>query len=143
MAAASTSEIFPCTVEEFYKIITDYERYHEFLDEVKSCKILEKQGDKWLVEYQVNVIKTFKYNLWMDHSKPQQVSWTFAGGDLFKESKGSWILTDEAGKTRAQYSVEAKFSLFVPGPLTKGLISANLPNMMSAYTRRVRELYGK
>jgi coenzyme Q-binding protein COQ10 len=143
MASASTSEIFNCSVEEFYKIITDYDRYPEFLDEVKNCKVVEKQGDKWLVEYQINVIKSFKYSLWMDHSKPNQVSWTFAGGDLFKESKGSWVLENEAGKTRALYTVEAKFSMFVPGPLTKGLIAANLPNMMSAYTRRVKELYGK
>ncbi len=143
MASASTSEIFSCTVPEFYKIITDYDKYSEFLDEVKACKVIEKQGDKWLVEYQVSVIKSFKYNLWMDHSKPNQISWTFAGGDLFKESKGSWVLADEAGKTRAQYTVEAKFSMFIPGPITKGLIAANLPNMISAYTRRVKELYGK
>lgn len=143
MAAANATEVFNCSVEEFYKIVTDYENYPKFLDEVKACRVIERKDNKVLVEYTINVIKNFSYSLWMDHSKPNEVHWTLGKGDLFKESKGHWILKDEAGKTRADYAIEAKFSLFVPGPITKALISVNLPNMMSAFKKRVTELYGK
>ena len=70
------------------------------------------------------------------------VSWEFAGGDLFKMSNGFWKLEEEAGKTRATYSVEAKFNVFVPGPVAKALVSVNLPAMMSSYHKRVSEFYG-
>src|SRR6516225_8782214 len=101
MAKASTTELFPCTCEQFYKIITDYEKYPEFLSEVKSCKVLKTEGNKKLVEYKVSVIKSFTYNLWMTETVPTSVTWEFASGDIFKTSKGFWKLKDEAGKCRA------------------------------------------
>lgn len=142
MAKASTTEVFNCTPEQFFKIIADYEKYHEFLAEVKQCKVLKVEGSRKLVEYHVSVVKTFKYTLWMTESPPHSIVWEFAAGDVFKTSVGSWKLENEAGKTRATYSVEATFGMFVPGPLANALVSVNLPNMMSAYHKRVKQIYG-
>jgi ribosome-associated toxin RatA of RatAB toxin-antitoxin module len=130
-------------VGEFYRIVSDYEKYPEFLSEVKSCKVLKSEGSKKLVEYKVSVIKTFTYQLWMTEKEPDSITWTFAGGDVFKTSDGSWKLTDQAGKCHAIYAVEATFGLFVPGPIAKTLLSVNLPSMMSSYHKRVKDLYGK
>lgn len=143
MAEAQTTELFNCTVDELYKIVSDYEKYPEFLAEVRECKVLKTDGNKKLVEFTVSVIKDFKYRLWMTEEAPSKVSWVFESGDIFKVSNGSWVLKDEAGKTRATYMVEAKFNLFVPGPIAKALVSVNLPNMISSYHKRVKELYGK
>ena len=143
MAGASTTEVFNCTTEEFFKIISDYEQYPEFLAEVKGCEVVKEESGKKLVEYRVNVVKDFKYKLWMTEEAPKKISWSFDSGDLFKMSTGSWELEDEAGKTRATYTVEAKFNMFVPGPIAKALVSVNLPNMVSSYHKRVKELYGK
>jgi coenzyme Q-binding protein COQ10 len=143
MAGTTHTEVFNCSVPEFYKIVSDYERYPEFLSEVKECRVLKSEGGKKLVEYKVAVIKKFTYTLWMKETEPNQIAWDFAGGDLFKTSIGSWKLADEAGKTRATYSVEASFAVFVPGMIAKTLLTVNLPSMMSAYHKRVKELYGK
>lgn len=143
MSSANHAEVFNCKPEEFYKIVADYEKYPEFLSEVKGCKVLKSEPGKKLVEFQVNLIKSFKYNLWMHEEAPHTIRWDFEGGDLFKASSGSWKLQDEAGKTRATYSIDAQFKTFVPGPIAKALIQVNLPNMMSAYHKRVSELYGR
>jgi coenzyme Q-binding protein COQ10 len=143
MAGAQTSEIFPCTPEQFYKIVADYENYNQFLSEVKSCKVLKTESHRKLVEYSVQLVKNFKYTLWMTETPNQEITWEFAGGDIFKTSTGYWKLADEGGKTRASYGVEATFNLFVPGPIAKALVSVNLPNMMAAYHKRVSELYGR
>lgn len=143
MAKASTTEVFNCTVEEFYKIISDYEKYPEFLQEVKQIKILKNEGNRKLVEYSVSVIKSFKYTMWMTESAPNSISWEFAGGDVFKTSIGSWKLDNEAGKCRATYTVEASFSMFVPSPIANALVSVNLPGMISAYHKRVAQIYRK
>ncbi len=142
MAEAHATEVFNCTNQEFFKIISDYEKYPEFLSEVSACKVLESQNNRKLVEYSINLIKTFKYSLWMTETEPN-INWEFAGGDMFKTSSGSWVLKEEAGKTRATYTVEATFKTFVPGPIAKGLISVNLPNMMSSYHKRVKSQYGR
>lgn len=143
MPGASHTEVFNCTPSEFFKIIADYERYPEFLSEVKGMRVLKTDGNKKLVEYKVSVIKSFTYQMWMTEKPTEVLSWEFAGGDVFKTSSGSWKLTDEAGKTRATYTVEATFSLFVPGPIAKTLLTVNLPTMMSAYHKRIKEVYGK
>lgn len=142
MAGAQTSEVFNCTPEQFYKIVADYESYPQFLSEVKACKVLKTEGHRKLVEYSVQVVKNFKYSLWMTETPDSEITWEFAGGDIFKTSSGSWKLTDEGGKCRAQYAVEATFNLFVPGPIAKALVNVNLPNMIAAYHKRVSELYG-
>jgi ribosome-associated toxin RatA of RatAB toxin-antitoxin module len=142
MAAASTSEIFPCTNEQFFNIIADYEKYPEFLSEVKKCKVLKTEGNKKLVEFHVSVIKTFSYRMWMTETAPRSITWTLDGGDLFKTSSGSWKLQDLNGKTKAEYAVDATFKVFVPGPVAKALVNVNLPNMMKAYQERVKSKYG-
>lgn len=143
MAGVQASELFNCTMNELYSIITDYSKYPEFLAEVKSCKVIESRANQKLVEYNVSMIKSFSYRLWMTENAPHQVTWVLDSGDLFKVSTGSWDLKDEAGKCRASYSVDAKFKVFVPGPISKALVNVNLPNMMSSYHKRVKALYGK
>jgi coenzyme Q-binding protein COQ10 len=143
MPGTQHTEVFNCTPPEFYKILVDYERYPEFLNEVKECRVVKADGPKKLVEFKVSVIKSFSYSLWMKENEPTAVTWDFASGDIFKTQTGSWKLEEEAGKTRALYAVDATFSMFVPGPIAKTLLTVNLPNMMSAYHKRVKELYGK
>ncbi len=143
MPGANHTEIFACSVEQLYDVIADYERYPEFLSEVKECKILKTEGDKKIVEYHISLIKTFKYSLAMKEQRPNLITWEFVGGEIFKSSSGSWKLQEEAGRTRANYTVEAVFSMFIPGPIAKTLLTVNLPTMMSAYHKRIKELYGK
>lgn len=143
MPAASHTEVFNCTVPEFFKIITDYEKYPEFLQEVKKCQVLKSEGHEKLVEYTVSVIKSFSYKLAMTEEAPHLVKWTFVGGDVFKTSTGSWSLEDVGGKCKATYAVEATFGIFVPGPIAKTLLSVNLPSMMASYHKRVKQIYGK
>lgn len=143
MAGAQTTELFNCTPEEFYKIISDYEKYSDFLSEVKNVRVVESQEKRKLVEFHISLIKSFSYRLWINENPGKGIHWSLESGDLFKVSNGAWDLSDEGGKTRAKYSVEAAFKVFVPGPVAKALVNVNLPNMMAAYHKRIKDLYGK
>ena len=143
MSSVETTEIFECSVDDFYKIISDFESYPEFLSEVAGCHVVQEDANRKLVEYHISMIKDFRYRLWMDLEPPRGIHWQLDSGDLFKMSNGFWKLEDEGGKTRATYSVDAKFKVFVPGPIAKKLINVNLPNMMSSYHKRVEQLYGR
>jgi ribosome-associated toxin RatA of RatAB toxin-antitoxin module len=142
MAGAETTELFPCSQEQFYRVISDYEKYSDFLTEVTSAKVLKTEGNKKLVEMHVSVIKTFAYRLWITEEPFSGIHWTLDSGDLFKTSIGSWRLKEKNGQTEALYMVDATFKVFVPGMVAKALVSVNLPNMMNAYRKRVKELYG-
>ena len=143
MASASTTEVFNCTPDQFFDLITEYEKYPEFLQEVKQVTVLKTEQNRRLVEFHVSVIKSFSYSLWLTEERPREIRWEFASGDVFKTNSGYWRLQEQAGKTSVDYSVEATFKLFVPGPIAKTLVSVNLPNMMAAYHKRVASLYGQ
>ena len=114
MASAQTQEVFNCSIEEFYKLVADYEKYPEFLTEVKSVKIYKNSGDTKEMEYHVSLIKTFKYKLKVTEVANKSVNFEFIGGDVFKTMKGSWQLTDNNGKCAVEYRVEATFGMLVP-----------------------------
>lgn len=143
MPSAQTSEVFSCSPEQMFKIITDYEKYPEFLGEVKSCKVVKEEGGKKLVHYQISALRSFEYKLWMTETPVSRVDWTLDSGDIFKSLKGSWELEDLGGQCKATYNVDGEFSIFVPGPIAKGLMSVNLPNMIASYKKRIETLYGR
>ncbi len=144
MADAQTIETFNCTPKEFFDLVVDYEKYPEFLSEVKECKILKKEGDTKLVDYKVSVVKAMQYQLKTKEVEPSLVSWEFAGGDAFKTMNGSWKIEEApGGKCKCTYSVDATFKIFVPGPVAKTLLNVNLPAMMSSYHKRIKAVYGK
>lgn len=143
MASANAKEIFNCTPAEFFKLVTDYEKYSEFLPEVKSVKIYKNEGHTKEMEYHVSLIKTFKYKLKAFEVENKSVNFEFIGGDVFKTMKGSWHLTEQDGKCAIEYNVEASFGLLVPESMAKPLVSANLPMMMTNFKKRIKEIYGK
>ncbi len=143
MASAQTQEVFNCSTEEFFKLVVDYEKYPEFLTEVKSVKIYKNAGATKEMEYQVSLIKTFKYKLKVTEVTNTSVNFEFIGGDVFKTMKGSWQLTDSNGKCAVEYKVEATFGMLVPESMAKPLVSANLPMMISNFKKRIKQVYGK
>jgi ribosome-associated toxin RatA of RatAB toxin-antitoxin module len=138
---ATRTEVFDCTPEQMFQVVTDYAKYHEFLPEVRQCRVLRQEGDRKLVQFDVNVIKTFSYRLWMTEAPPTSLSWSLEGGDLFKLSNGSWKLEDQGGKTRATYSVEGKFKVFIPSIVEKNLMNNSLPRMFANYRSRIEALF--
>ena len=141
MAAAQHTEVFQCSADQFFKIVSDYESYPLFLADVKACKVIKTDGTVKWVDYTVNVIKTMTYRLKTTETAPTKVSWTFDSGDIFKSMTGSWTIEPLGEKAcRCTYQVDGTFKMFVPGPIAKTLLTVNLPAMMAAYHKRIREV---
>lgn len=143
MAEIQHVEMFNCKPEQIYNILVDYEKYPEYLKDVKSCKVIEqKNPTEKIVEYKISVIKDITYVNRHREVPHSEIHWDFVRGDLFKSMSGAWILQEVGGKTKATYRIQAEFGLFVPGFMTKTALSVNLPTMMQAYKKRLKELYG-
>jgi coenzyme Q-binding protein COQ10 len=143
MASATTTATFNCTAEEFFDLVTDYEKYPEFLTEVKAVKILKTEKNAKEMEYSVNLIKSFKYKLRAEEKRPTEVKFHFLGGDVFKTMKGSWMIRPKGDKCEVDYSVEATFGMLIPDSVAKPLVSANLPMMIENMKKRIKKVYGK
>src|SRR5512137_2118531 len=85
-------------VEEFFDLVTDYERYPDFVPGIKRVKVVHSERGVRDAEYELDLgVKSVKYVLRHVESRPDKVSWTLVKGDMMKVSNGSWELSHHAG----------------------------------------------
>lgn len=136
MPGASRSILINAPIETVFGIITDYEKYPEFLSEVKAIRVSERRADEAVVQYQVSVIKTIRYTLRLKEEKPRRVSWSLVEGELMRENHGSWLLEPEGKQTRATYSIEMTLGPLVPKAMVNALVDSSLPKMLESFKKR-------
>ncbi len=143
MASAHTSEVFNCKAEEFFKIVSDYEKYPEFITGVSSVKITKNEGDKKEMEYAVSIVKSFKYKLKVEEQAPKSVVFTFLSGEMFKTMRGSWDIVPQGDHCKVDYKIEATFGMLVPGFMADQVVKVNLPMLIANFKTRIKQIYGK
>lgn len=142
MGKANIEGVFNSPIKKVFDVIADFSSYPDFLSDVKRVSVIDGSNpDKKLIEMEIEIIKSFRYQIWVSQKPNTEVWWTFHTGDLFKDNAGSWKLKDLGdGKTHVSYELSVKFGLFVPGMIEKKLIEVNLPSMLASYKNRVESL---
>lgn len=142
---AQASIIVDIPPEKFFKVISDFESYPEFVSEVKRVKILERTENALKAEFEVFLIKTVKYTLNLNLKPPKELSWTLSEKGFFKQNDGSWELkpVEKGKKTDATYTVELSFGMLVPKPIVTMLTSQQLPQMLKRFKERAEMLFKK
>ena len=137
MAGATRTITINAPVEKVFDIITNYDRYPEFLPEVKKITTGKRQGNTVEVHYEVDVVKRIRYSIRVTEERPKRMSWSFIEGEVMKDNKGSWTLEPEGeGKTRATYNVEMALGALIPKAIINTLTETQLPKMLDAFKRR-------
>ncbi|KFA88537.1 type II toxin-antitoxin system RatA family toxin [Archangium violaceum] len=138
MPGASRSIVVNAPPEKVYDIVTNYDRYPEWLDEVKKIRTSDRKGDEVKVHYEVDFkIKTIRYTILAREEKPKRMSWSFVEGEVMKDNKGSWVLEPEGeGRTKVTYSVDVAVGPLVPKAILNALVDQSLPKMLDALKRR-------
>jgi coenzyme Q-binding protein COQ10 len=137
MAGATRSIVINAPIEKVFGIISDYERYPEFLKEVKRIKTSNRKGNEVDVHYEAEIVKVIKYTLHLKEEKPTKVSWTFIEGEFMKDNKGGWTLeATPDGKTKATYNIEVTVGMLVPKTIVNALVDTQLPLMLEAFKKR-------
>ena len=91
MAGATQTIVVNVPPEQFAQVISDYERYPEFLSEMEAVKVLERNGDAADVEFTLNLIKRIRYVLRLTTRGNTGLDWTLVEG-MFKRNEGGWTL---------------------------------------------------
>ena len=136
MPGASRSIVIDAPLEAVFAVITNYEKYPEFLSEVKAVRVTDRRGGEALVHYEVRVLKSIRYTLRIKEAAPQRVSWSLVEGELMRENRGSWLLEPQGNQTRATYSIEVTLGPLVPKAMVNVLVDSSLPKMLEAFKTR-------
>ena len=133
MINAQIDQVMNAPIDKVFQVLSDYEKYPEFMDGVSSVEVLDQNETSARVKYNLNIIKKFTYTINLTITAPTEISWTFDSGDLFKANTGKWKLTDKGdGTTHVDYSLGVDFKVMVPGMVSKKLVKSNLPSLMKS-----------
>lgn len=130
--------------EKLAATVLDFENYPEFVDEVVGARTVSRTGEKLAVEFDLNVIKRFRYVLAFDvaqeKSGARRIGWRLLESDLFKENRGEWLIEPEGAEAaKVRYTVEIAAKVPLPGWVLRKLTETNLPKMMENFESAARE----
>lgn len=138
MAGAQRTITINATVEKCWSVISDYERYPEFLPEVKKIRTLNRRGAEVDVQYEAEVVKVIKYTVHMKEEGPKKLSWSFIDGEFMKDNKGGWVLEDAGnGTTKATYNIAVEVGMLVPKTIVNALVDTQLPRLLENFKKRI------
>jgi coenzyme Q-binding protein COQ10 len=140
MPGATQSIVIRAPMEKVFAVITDYDRYPQFLTEVKRAKVGPRKDGQCEVEYEASLMKTIHYTLRMKEEAPSKVTWSFVKGDFMKDNRGTWLLEAADGGVRATYTIELGLSALVPQSVVNALVGGSLPRMLEAFKKRAETL---
>jgi coenzyme Q-binding protein COQ10 len=144
MAQASRSIVIDVSPDTLFDVIVDYEKYPEFLPEVKKVKIEHGSGAVKEVTYTVDIkAKVINYTLRHTADKPAKLAWTMIKGEMMKGNDGAWVLKPgpKAGSTEATYNIDLKLSALVPSFIEKALAEQQLPSLLANFKARAEKLH--
>ena len=133
-----TKEVSP-KISDLYSVIVDYERYPEFISEIKKAHLQSKKPKR--VEFTLEMMKTFHYVLEFKEKSPKEVSWTLVESNLFKKNSGGWKLEEKKGKTVATYTLDVEFGFLVPSVIVSRLVKNDLPKVIDQFEARTKKLF--
>lgn len=138
MPGAQRTITINAPVEKCWSVISDYERYPEFLPEVKKIRATNRRGAEVDVQYEAEVVKVIKYTVHMKEEAPRKLSWSFIDGEFMKDNKGGWLLEDGGnGTTKATYSIEVEVGMLVPKTIVNALVDTQLPKLLENFKKRI------
>ena len=142
MPAAERTIIINTPVSVLYKVITDYEKYPEFLQEVSKVEIVSRTGNIVRAKYTVKLIKTISYVIDLTENENMSVKWNLVESSIMKSNVGGWTLKDLGdGRTEATYGLDVVVKgLFVPGSIRTKLTEGTLPSTLEAFKKRAEAM---
>jgi coenzyme Q-binding protein COQ10 len=141
MAKAERSVVIEAPPDQVFAVIVDFEKYPEFLPEVKKVKVESSAGDVKEVTYTVDVkAKLITYTLRHTARPPHELSWTMVRGEMMKGNDGAWVLKPVPQGTEATYKIDLKLGALVPSLVERMLAEQSLPGLLQNFKKRIESL---
>ncbi len=136
MPRAEHQVLIDAPVEKVFAIITDYERYPEFLPDMKEVTVLDRNDGVAKVRFELELIMRVSYTLRLVESPPFGLSWTLEEAKMMVENVGGWTLAREGERTRATYALEVKLRGLIPKSVSTRLLGTTLPQTLDRFKAR-------
>ena len=131
-------------IERVFEVITDFERYPDFLDEMEATEVIKKGKRSTQARFTAKLAAPVRYTLDFKLKGPDRVDWSLVEGDFMEANDGSWELSSlEPNLTDATFTMEVKFPFWVPASMAEGTLKSGLPGMMQGFKREAERRASK
>ncbi len=133
-----------CPREEIYPILKKMEQYPDFMEDLVSVTVIERNGNttvtKWVSNVDGRIIKWTELDTFDDENL--HIAYSQIEGDL-KKMQGEWILTPIPEGTEIKLTVDFEFGIpMIAGllnPILKKKVRLNSETMLKAIKERVEK----
>jgi len=133
-----------CSREGIYPILKDMEKYPDFMEDLVSVAVIERNENttvtKWVSNVDGRIIKWTELDTFDDENL--HIFYSQIEGDL-KKMQGEWILTPIPDGTEIKLTVDFEFGIpMIAGllnPILKKKVRMNSENMLKALKERVEK----
>jgi coenzyme Q-binding protein COQ10 len=130
--------------DEVYPILKEMDKYPEFMDDLESVEIIERNANttqtRWVSNVDGRVIKWIELDTFDDEN--MHITYRQIEGDL-KKFEGEWILTPLENGTEIKLTVDFEFGIpMIAGllnPILKKKVRENCMSMLQAIKNRLEK----
>jgi len=124
-----------------WEVINDKENASTFLEGVLESEVIERQGNRILVEQLTHVggpRGSYRYRLWHELTPMTKADFTYAGGEL-RNVLGTWWIYDgpDAGRCVVVYSLHIDPGLLAPQAVVKAGMRKTMPKTIQSIAKEV------
>ena len=118
------STVIRASPEACFDALTDYEALPSWQGAVRSARVVERDADGTVVEFEVDAkLKRVRYRLRQVEERPDRLGCEYLGGD-FRDFSGEWRFIAVESGTRVELELHIDPGRLVPRPVRSAISNA-------------------
>ena len=134
--------ILPYTQQQLYTLVSEVEKYPEFIPWCTGVRIQEKTSAYILADLLIGFKGISECFTSKVELLPNEIRVDYIKGP-FSHLENKWVFTSVDGGTKIDFLIKFEFKSKLLEMLIGGLFEIACQKMVSAFTQRAKELYGK
>jgi|TARA_B100001964_G_C13764525_1_gene393251 ribosome-associated toxin RatA of RatAB toxin-antitoxin module len=132
---------FAAPLDVVMGVITDYERYPEFLPEMGLVRVVSRNETEVVVEFQIEFLMKVTYQIRITELPPDSIAWVLEESRMMSVNDGSWKLTaQDDGTTEVVYGLKVELKGRIPGSVSDRLTEKALPQTLERFKSRAESI---
>ena len=123
--------------ESVFEVISDFERYPEFLPEIREARSDRSSERSALARFDLFILLHVRYSIEAELSSPHKISWKLNESNVLEVNQGSWEIESTDTGSHVRYSVEIELKGAVPEAILERLSGNHLDAMIERFRGRI------
>ena len=123
--------------ETVFQVISDFERYPEFLPEIREARFDRQDNESAFAHFDLFILLHVRYSLSLKLLSPNKISWELTDSNVLEANRGAWEIERTDTGSHVRYQVEISLKGSVPQGILDRLSGNHLDAMLARFEERI------